>query len=407
MNSGSDGFDGGFLSVAGWSGAAVSCGLKPSGNHDLALLRADEPCAAAAVWTRNELPAAPVVVSREALARERRVRSIVINAGNANALTGRQGLADAREMQRITQELCGGPALVFSTGIIGEPLPMERVRRGIAQAAEDLAPTCPEVADAILTTDSVRKTRALRCSLPASGDAPSRTAVIGGTAKGSGMIHPNMATMLAFVAVDQAIDADALDAILRRAVDASFHEISVDGDTSTNDAVLLVSGAAGGPPIRIGDARLGAVERGITSVMEQLALAIVEDGEGRTRVLRLSVTGAADDAAARRIADSVVRSPLVKTALAGGDPNWGRVLAAAANAGVPLETDGLALRIGGIRVFAAGEVEPGHDREALERAVAGSHVSFDLELNAGEGRARKWTTDLSTEYVRINSEYTT
>jgi glutamate N-acetyltransferase/amino-acid N-acetyltransferase len=399
---------GGLLSVAGLRGAGVACGLKPSGGRDLALIVANQPRPVAGVFTRNALPAAPVIECRERIAREPRVRALVVNAGNANAMTGRRGIEDARAMIEHAERSCGGPALVLSTGVIGVPLPMEIVRAGIDRAAGELGSedAGAAVAEAIMTTDTRPKTHAVKVALPEyEGEAPVR-ATVGGVAKGSGMIHPDMATMLAVVATDVPVRPETLDGMLRRAVEVSFHEITVDGDTSTNDAVLLWGGAGDGPPVTEGDPRLSALEAGVTEVMQQLAAEIVRDGEGASRVMVLRVRGAADHAQARRVADSVTRSSLVKTALAGGDPNWGRILAAAANAGVPLELERMTLDIEGIRVHEGGlplEVE----QRAVDAAFSREEVIVELDLGQGEGVARRMTSDLTQEYVRINAEYTT
>jgi glutamate N-acetyltransferase/amino-acid N-acetyltransferase len=399
--------DGTLLSVPGLAGAAVASGVKESGRPDLALLVADAPRTAVGVFTRNALPAAPVLECREALARAPEARAVVINSGNANAMTGAQGVEDARAMAERVRRRCGGPVLVLSTGVIGVPLPVDRVLAGIDAAAERLGPDAgPDIAEAILTTDTVEKTCAVRVALPAAAGAPAGTATVGGVAKGSGMIHPNMATMLAVVATDAPVTADALDAMLRRSVDRSFHEITVDGDTSTNDAVLLLAGGQDAPPIGADDPRAPALERAVTAVMEDLARRIVHDGEGLQRVLELHVTGARTDDEARRVADAVVRSALVKTALAGGDPNWGRILAAAANAGVPLEAERLRLRIAGVDVFADGG-PLAVDRGVVEASMQREDVRADLDLGRGTARARRFTTDLTRDYVRINSEYTT
>jgi glutamate N-acetyltransferase / amino-acid N-acetyltransferase len=225
-------------------------------------------------------------------------------------------------------------------------------------------------------------------------------------AKGSGMIHPNMATMLAVVATDAPVLPDALDAVLRRAVDLSFHEITVDGDTSTNDAVLLWGGDITRPAITADDPRLPVLEAAITAVMQDLAGQIVRDGEGASRIMTLTVVGADEQAQARRVADAIARSSLVKTALAGGDPNWGRILAAAANAGVPLELERMTLDIGGIRVHEKG-LPRKVDRKAVEGAFAQQEVLVTLRLGSGPGQARRITTDLTKDYVRINADYTT
>ena len=400
--------EGNLLSVPGLSGAAVRCGIKPSGNLDLALLRCDPPARAAAVFTRNRLPAAPVVLGRETLNSAAQLRSFVINSGNANAMTGARGLGDARQMASLCEAACGGPSLVFSTGVIGVPLPMDRIARGIAEAAGKLgtgASRGAEVAEAILTTDTFSKTGALSFDLPPRDGSEARRVTVGGMAKGSGMIHPNMATMLAYVALDLPVRVPALQELLRRAVDRSFHEITIDGDTSTNDTVLLLS-LGEGETLELGDPRLEVVGDAVSRLCEHLAMQIVRDGEGMTRIMELQVHEARDPAAARAVADSIAGSSLVKTALAGGDPNWGRILAAAANAGVDLDPDALVLELGGLKVFAGGAPLP-VDSEALDRAFSADRVRVDLWMGAGSARARRYTTDLSVGYVRINSEYTT
>jgi glutamate N-acetyltransferase/amino-acid N-acetyltransferase len=397
--------DGDLLSVPGWRGAGVRSGVKESGAPDLALFQADGPRPAAAVFTRNEIPAACVDLGRETLRRRAELRTLCVNSGNANAMTGARGRADARRIAELVEQHAGGPALAVSTGVIGVPLPMEKVERGIEAAAGALTSPCHELAEAILTTDTCRKTCAVEVELTPSDGPPQRFRV-GGMAKGSGMIHPNMATMLAFVATDAPVEAPLLDALLRRATDVSFHEISVDGDTSTNDTVVLLGGPEGDDPIGEGDPRLPGLEAAVTAVMQRLARAIVLDGEGRSRLMELRVTGAADGESARRVAESVACSSLVKTALAGGDPNWGRIVAAAANAGVPLDGDRLSLELCGHRVFEAG-APTDYDQAAVAAGFAAEEVLAVLDLGQGNASARRWTTDLTTEYVRLNAEYTT
>ena len=277
---------------------------------------------------------------------------------------------------------------------------------GVAAASASLARDGHDVAAAILTTDTVRKTCAVEVELPPHGGVDARRVRVGGMAKGSGMLRPDMATMLAFVATDAPVDAAVLREMLVRANDASFHEITVDGDTSTNDTVLLLAGPGTENTLTSEDPRLGPLETAITAVMQRRARASVLDGEGRTRVMELVVEGAADRDDARRVAETVACSSLVKTALAGGDPNWGRIVAAAANAGVALEGERLSLDICGMRVFEAG-LPTEVDAARLDAAFSDEEVRVVLTLGDGPGRARRWTTDLSAEYVRINSEYTT
>ncbi len=400
--------DGTLLSVPGLSGAGVSCGLKPSGGPDLALIVADGVRTACGVFTQNRLAAAPVLVTSAQLRDRAAARSIVINSGNANAMTGDDGLATAREMARMTSAAVGGPALVLSTGVIGVPLPRRIVLDGIEDAASRLRPDAGvDVAEAILTTDTTRKTAAVTVTLPSSGSNSATMVTVGGTAKGSGMIHPNMATMLAVLGTDAPVRPLILNRMLRRVVDRSFNQISVDGDTSTNDAVLVLAGGADVPDIgSTDDARLRVLEGAMQHVADALADQIIDDGEGASRILDLSVIGARSRDDARRVAEAVVRSPLVKTALAGGDPNWGRILAAAGNAGVPIDLTRVTLSIAGVDVYRRG-APVGDDREAVARAMTERRVTSVLSLGSGDETARRLTTDLTVEYVRINSEYTT
>ena len=393
--------DGNLLDVEGFRGGAVAAKIKPSGKKDVAILRIEGGATAAAVFTKNRMPAAPVVLGRRALSESPKVRSLVINAGNANAMTGARGMGDAQDMARRTAELNGAPALVFSTGVIGVPLPMGRVMSGIEAATESLAAGTEagaELAEAILTTDTFTKTGRVRIQLD-----DGREVTIGGMAKGSGMIHPNMATMLGFVGLDLPLRPEAAQEILRYAVDRSFHEITVDGDTSTNDAVLLLARGSG-EAIGADDPAFERIRSAVTCLCAHLAREIVRDGEGMTRMMEVLVTGAATRADASAIAGAVATSSLVKTALAGGDPNWGRILAAAANAGIDLQSP--KLTIGGIEVFADdGPLEV--DAEAVDAAFSGDEVFIELRVGDGSESARRLTTDLTIDYVKINSEYTT
>lgn len=399
--------EGDLLSVPGFSGAAVASGVKPSGDLDLAVIDLGQPVSAAAVFTRNELCAPPVTVCRERLAAEPRIRSLVVNSGNANAMTGAAGAADARAMLERTEARCGGPALVLSTGVIGVPLPMERILDGIDRASARLAPDAgDEVARAMLTTDTCTKTSARRVQLPETADDEARSVIVGGVAKGSGMIHPDMATMLAVIGTDAPLEPAVAHEVLSAAVNRSFHTITVDGDTSTNDAVVLVAGGASMPTVEPDSERGARLQRAIDAVAEDLALAIVRDGEGASRVAEIRVNAARTVAEARAVASSVACSSLVKTALAGGDPNWGRILSAAANAGVGLEGPRLRLRLGGIEVF-ADEHPLEVDQAAVDRAFSGDEVLIELDLGLGGESARMFTTDLTKGYVEINSEYTT
>ena len=399
----------GFLAVPGFRAGAVSAGLKPSGAPDVTVVVASEARPASAVFTTNATAAAPVHRARAVLQQNGTVQSFVVNSGNANALTGPRGDEDALAMEERLKDRCGGPALVFSTGVIGVPLPMTKVLDGIDRAAEALTPAGgPAFAEAILTTDTVTKTAVLELELPAEGDAPAQMITLGGTAKGSGMIHPDMATMLAYMATDAPVTSAVLDEILRGVVDQSFHAITVDGDTSTNDAVLLV-GAPGDddhPPITGPGSRYEALRAGILELAQRLATQIVEDGEGATRWMVLTVDGAFDRAAALKVARTVATSALVKTALAGGDPNWGRILGAAGRAGVPFDVADLRLELGDLVVFAGG-APVAFDKAAADTVFQRRRVEVRLTIGEGAGRATVTTTDLTRRYVEINSLYTT
>lgn len=392
--------DGDVCSPAGFRAAGVHCGLKYR-KPDLALLVSDRPAAAAGVFTTNRVQAAPVRYSRGAVA-DGEARAIVANSANANACTGERGDRDAEEMARLAGralEVDPRRVLVASTGVIGVPLPMDRVREGIDSAAGNLGPDAGAASRAILTTDRWTKTAAARFS---DGDT---TCTVGGMAKGAGMIHPRMATTLGFLTTDARVPPAVLRSVLREAVDASFNRITVDGETSTNDAVLaLANGAAGGPPVESG-APLRGLKAATSAVARALALEVVRDGEGATTVARISVTGAGGEGEARAVAERLATSPLVKTALHGGDPNWGRVMAAAGSAGVDLDPGALEVRVGGVRVVEGGTGVSGAEEDAA-RALAGDEVEIRVDLGAGEARHHMWTCDLSEEYVRINGSYT-
>ncbi len=416
--------DGTATSPRGFRAAAAAAGLKASGGLDVALLVSNRAAAAAGVFTRNQVAAAPVIVDRAVLAAGADgLRAVVANAGIANACTGPGGLDDARAMQRLAAAALGdvGPAqvLVLSTGVIGRRLPMDRLAAGIAHAAGHLdAGGGAALARAIMTTDTRPKQCALRVRL-AGGDA-----VIGGVAKGSGMIHPDMATMLAVVTTDARAGARDLDRALRQAVDGSFNRISVDGDTSTNDTVLLLANGAAGAAVET-TADHAAFQAGLDAVCLALAHAIVRDGEGATRFVTIRVTGAPDAAAATAVARTIATSPLVKTALAGGDPNWGRILAAAGRAGVSIDPERLSLAVApagaaaddatahaGARVLPPVELVhrglPFRDAEREAAAVfALPELTLALDLGLGDGAATYWTTDLTAAYVAINADYTT
>jgi glutamate N-acetyltransferase/amino-acid N-acetyltransferase len=392
--------DGGhLLSVPGLSAAVEATGVKPSGHSDLAIIVADEPMNAVGMFTTNTMAAPPVVLTRAKLAKNPTIKSLVINSGNANALTGPRGRDDAGSMVASLEEACGGPGVVLSTGVIGTPLPLTSIERGIERAAKSLSPHAgPDLAEAILTTDTFPKTVAVQV------EVSGRTYTVGGVAKGSGMIHPNLATMLAVVATDAPIEADALREILARSVDRSFHEITVDGDCSTNDAVLLLARKPADDRLSVHDE--AKVADAIEQVCAALSRLVVEDGEGVTRLLTINVLGAPNDEDARAIAHQVALSPLVKTALAGGDPQWGRIAAAVGNSGVEVSPSDLGLTIAGLTVFEAGApVTVSVDQ--LTQRFREKAVTVDIRVGSGPGRFHIVTTDLSKRYVEINADYTT
>lgn len=400
--------DGGNVTSAkGFSAGASASGLKKGERRpDIALIHSDRDCSAAGLFTRNRVVAAPVLLDRETLATNNTtIRGVVANAGNANACTGAPGLWAARQMQNNAAFALGcnpDQILVLSTGVIGVQLPMTKVNVGIDAAAKRLSPDNGTVAaQAIMTTDTFAKQSAIRLAL-AGGDV-----TIGGIAKGAGMIHPDMATMLAVITTDAAVAAPQLQEMLKQAAGKSFNRISIDGDTSTNDSVLLLANGASG--VTIGDEEAGAFLEGLTYVCEQLAKMIVRDGEGATRFVTIDVCGAKDDEAAHRVANSIATSPLVKTALAGGDANWGRILAAAGRAGVPFDQSNVSLWIGSQGDERLQLVENGtptsYEEEQAAAIFAQSEIDITLEIGAGAGHAVVWTCDLTHEYVSINADY--
>lgn len=396
----------------GFRFGATSCGIKRSGAPDLALVVADATLSAAAAFTSNRVQAAPVLVSREHIHRSRgRMRAIVVNSGNANCCTGKPGLAAARETSRaLAARLSCRPEEVFvcSTGVIGVPLPTGKIISALPALLPDLGPG-PEafarLARGILTTDTRPKTAAATVRIGG------RTVRIAGCTKGAGMIAPQFhrptATMLAFLFTDAAVSPPLLRSALGAVLERTFNSITVDGDTSTNDTVvLLASGASRAvlPSARSRDFRrfVGVLER----MCHSLALQIVADGEGARHVVEIEVRGAPGDEAARAVARTIAHSPLVKTALAGADPNWGRILAAAGRSGVVFHPERAAITLAGVPVFRRGRPLP-FDENAAHEAMSQPQYSVCVNLNAGRGRARVWTCELSEGYVRINADYRT
>jgi glutamate N-acetyltransferase/amino-acid N-acetyltransferase len=390
----------------GWAEA----GIRKPGRKDLLLLRIGAGAAVGAVFTRNRYCAAPVVVAREHLARVAAgagsVRLLVVNTGCANAGTGAAGLADARATCAAAADLAGCAAhevLPFSTGVIMEPLPLQRLLAGLPQAAGRLAPQgWAAAAEAIMTTDTVPKAASRALAIDGVPLA------VTGIAKGSGMIHPDMATMLGFIATDARLAPALAGPLARRVADASFNRISVDGDTSTNDAfVLVATGRAALPEIRdAADPRLARLEEALCAVARELAQAIVRDGEGATKFIEIAVQGARDGTEARAVAESIARSPLVKTAFFASDPNLGRILAAIGNAGIAdLDPARVQLHLNEVAVARDGGRDPAYREEDGQRVMAGAEIRVGVALGRGSAATTLWTCDLSHEYVSINADY--
>lgn len=400
--------NGSVTSPRGFSAGAAPAGLKADGTPDVALLVSATSCATAGVFTKNAVRAAPVMYDAELLAeRPGRIRAVAMNARVANACTGAPGLAAARAMAEAAEQAAGLPArtaLVLSTGVIGVPLPLEQVAAGLYAAATHLSPDGgPDAARAIMTTDTRPKHCAVRFETPAG------MITVGGIAKGAGMIHPNMATLLAVLTTDAAGEPAALQPLLRRVADRTFNAISVDGDTSTNDTVLLLAGGASGvDPARDG-ALWKAFEDAVQHVARVLALAIVADGEGASKLVEIQVVGAVSEAAAREVGRAVARSTLVKTAIYGADPNWGRILAAAGAAGVTLAVERLALQVGADGewlTLASGGATAHADVTRARALFQQKTIRLRIDLGLGRAEAVVWTCDLTPDYVRINADYT-
>ena len=391
----------GVTAPLGFRAAAVAAGIKPQG-LDVALLVADAGCSVAAVFTTNRAQAAPVLVSREHVA-SGRARAVVVNAGCANAATGDRGLADARETAALVGQAIGCRAdevVVASTGVIGVPLPMDALRSGVQAAAARLTREGgAEAARAIMTTDTRAKEVTVEFPLGA------RTARVGGMAKGAGMIAPRMATMLAFFTTDAAVDAGLLQSALREAVGSSLNRITVDGDTSTNDmAVVLASGGLPERAILEPGPDYDAFRAALTEAARRLAEMIVRDGEGATRIAEVRVEGAASEDDADRVARAIAESPLVKTALHGGDPNWGRILAAAGRSGVAIDISRVDIHLGDVWVCEGG-VAREYEESLAHAAVTSDPVRIVVRLNAGSSSGWMWTCDLTRDYIDINAHY--
>jgi glutamate N-acetyltransferase/amino-acid N-acetyltransferase len=388
-------------SASGFLAGAVRAGIKIKDELDLAILCSEVPCKAAGVFTTNQIKSAPVILSQRHIAR-RRAGAIVVNSGCANACTGGQGLADALGMASLAAAKLGispDEVLVASTGVIGVPLPMDKIRAGIPK----IKPTRRGGHDfcrAIMTTDTSPKEMAVQVDLKGT------KFTIGGVAKGAGMIHPNMATMLCFVATDAVVSTDFLHAALHTAVDGSFNMVSIDGDTSPSDcAFLLANGLAGNEPIDFDNG--GAFQEALNAVCAHLAKSIARDGEGATKLIEVIIEGAEDQVWARQAARTIASSPLVKAAIHGNDPNWGRIVAALGRSGARVREERLDVYLNDVCVMKQGSPSLFNKAEMISALSNSDNVLIRLCLNLGDGQATAWGCDLSEEYVTINSAYTT
>jgi len=394
---------GGAASAAGFVAAGIACGVREAGRRDLGLLFSELPCETAAVFTRNVIKGAPLVVTREAV-ETGGVRAVVANSGNANTATGERGIEDARIMQQLAAEALGlgaAEVAVASTGIIGVHLPMDRISSGIRAASGALDEGGRGFAESILTTDTRAKEAVVRVEIGG------KTITVGGTAKGSGMIHPNMGTMLAFLTTDVAVEKSCLQETLNRVTDRTFNRVVVDGDTSPSDmALLMANGAAGNEPLTPDSPDYPIFAEAVEGVARTLAKEIARDGEGATRLVEGVIDGAASEEAAAALAKSVVASNLVKAAVFGEDANWGRVLTAMGYSGVTFDPDKVDLWFGPIKVFSGGE-PTAHEEAEANAALAAGEVKITARLGEGYVSATAWGCDLSYEYVRINGSYRT
>ena len=388
---------------AGFTFAGVASGIKQSGKPDVSLIVTDGPVVAAGVYTRNQIVAAPVILCKSNTPADK-IRAVVTNSGNANACTGQQGMQDAVDMcQQVADRIGCNPdqVLVMSTGIIGQPLPMDCVRSGIDQATQELSDTADafgSASDAICTTDKYRKTSFADIKI---GGQAIRIAAM---AKGAGMIAPNMATMLAVVLTDASLTPEDAQSVIASAADVSFNHVSVDGHMSTNDTLLLLASGKGKP--------LSGIERrefsnAVDEVCKDLAKQMVADGEGATHVMSISVSGAEDDQAAEAIARTIASSNLVKTAITGGDPNWGRIVSAAGYAPAKIQPEKVCLQINGNTIYESGAPVAFDAKSVSEQMKSSTEVAICLRVGSGSGSSEFWASDLTTEYVRFNSEYTT
>jgi glutamate N-acetyltransferase/amino-acid N-acetyltransferase len=400
-----DWLEGGVTAVPGILAGGLAAGIKPSGKKDLALVHSTAVARAAGVFTTNQVKGASVLVSMEHI-RGGLAQAIVVSSGCANVCTGEQGLRDAREITKLVGEALRIQArhvLIGATGVIGQPLPMDKIRTALPRLVKSLSPQGgPAAAEAIMTTDTRPKSAALRL------EVNGRPVTIGAMAKGVGMIEPHMATMFCFVTTDAVIPTAALRTVLRRSVDTSFNRITVDGDTSTSDTVaILANGLAENAPLQAGSRGLRQFARGLDAITDRLARLLVSDGEGATKLVAVIVRGAASRRDALLVARSVANSPLVKTAINGGDPNWGRIMMALGKTAARVEPQRVSIAFDDEVLAEGGVLREGARLDRIRETMARTEYRLSIDLGLGRAEERVWTCDLSEEYVRINAKYTT
>ncbi len=393
---------GGITAPKGFRASGIACGIKPTGDLDLALIVSDAPAAAVGMFTRNRTVAAPVVWSRRILPSPA-LRAVIVNSGNANACTGSDGLQHAEAMAAHAADHLSArkrDVAVASTGVIGVPLPVQTLLPAIPQLVAGLSRSGGDnAARAILTTDTRIKVRAVETTVQG------KKVRIGGIAKGSGMIHPNMATMLAFLSTDAAVEPVLLKEALKEAVERSFNRISVDGETSTNDMVLLLANGLSGVHPGARELRASRFQEGLNRVCRDLAFDIVRDGEGATKFVTVRVVGGKNEAYCLTVARRIARSSLVKTALFGEDANWGRIMAAAGVAGVPLQADKMDILFDQVKLVKQGVAVGPREEQRASRILKKKNITITVDLHQGSAEAEVYTTDLSLDYIRINADY--
>ncbi len=386
---------------AGFQAAGVAAGLKKNGRNDLGLIVSQVPATAAGVFTQNRVQAAPVVLDRQRI-KSGVCQAVLINSGNANCCTGEQGMRDAREMARLSAAALNIPeetVLVASTGVIGQPLPVVKIQKAIPALVQSLSPDgFMMLAEAIMTTDTVPKLVSRK------GTLDGKTFTVTGTAKGAGMIAPNMATLLCFVCTDVGANADQLQRCLFESVQQSFNRITIDGDTSTNDTALILANGLSEAVIQT-PADMAVFQDILNDVLVTLAKKLVKDGEGATKLVEICVRGAATSKDARRIADTVAGSNLVKTAIFGEDANWGRILAAAGRAGVVFEPGQMDIFFNDVLMFSQGSGRGVAVEDEVTKVLKLSEFVITIDLHSGDCQTSVWTCDFSVEYVRINADY--